>query len=243
MNLYEIQIEKELNHWHKEITKRGSLFTRMSQGVQEKMRGVVPKKVQNTITVAFEKFVKTFMAGTEIFGFTEKTDDLTLSERDYLVIKSFEGYSRTAVLEGAATGAGGFIVGLADLPALLGIKIAFLAKAAKLYGYDPDEPSERLFLLYIFQLAFSGSTHQQECFDTLSNWDKSSLREINWEKLQVEYRDYLDLSKMLQMLPVIGAPVGALANQKLMKRLLEFTMNAYRMRILGKHWHTPLLPE
>jgi hypothetical protein len=236
------QIDKELNHWHKDITKRANLFTRMSQGVQTKMRGMVPQKLQDTITTTFEKFIKTFMAGSELFGFAECTDDLSLAERDYLVMKSFETFDKTAVIEGAATGAGGFLVGLADLPALLGIKIMFLAKSAKLYGYNPDEPAERLFMLYVFQLAFSGTTHQQSCFDTLTKWDSSSLRSIDWEKLQVEYRDYLDIAKLLQMMPVIGAPVGAIANQRLMKRLLEYTMNAYRMRILKKQWHTTLLP-
>ena len=52
----------------------------------------------------------------------------------------------------------------------------------------------------------------------------------------MEYRDYLDTAKLLQLLPVVGAPVGAVANHQLMKRLRDNTMNAYRMRILNKRW-------
>ncbi|MDR0948892.1 MAG: EcsC family protein [Lachnospiraceae bacterium] len=154
--------------------------------------------------------------------------------RDYLVLKSFENFNKTAVAEGAATGAAGFLMGLADLPALLGIKIAFLAKAAKLYGFDPDQASERLFMLCVFQLAFSGAQHQHETYELILHWEDNPLCEMNWEKLQMEYRDYLDIAKMMQMLPLIGAPVGAVTNGRLMKRLLVFTMNIYRMRIINK---------
>ena len=52
----------------------------------------------------------------------------------------------------------------------------------------------------------------------------------------MEYRDYLDIAKLLQLLPVVGAPVGAVANHQLMKRLRDNTMNAYRMRILNQSW-------
>ena len=46
-----------------------------------------------------------------------------------------------------------------------------------------------------------------------------------------EYRDHIDLAKLLQLIPGIGAAVGALVNYKLTNRLGEFAMNAYRMRI------------
>ena len=42
---------------------------------------------------------------------------------------------------------------------------------------------------------------------------------MDWEKFQTEYRDYIDLAKMLQLVPVIGAPVGAYANYQLLQRL------------------------
>jgi hypothetical protein len=232
MNLYELEVQKDLVQFKKKIYAKSNIFTNISQGAQEKIRNLVPKKLQDTITTAFEKFITVFIAGTEVFGFKEDTDNMTLSERDYLVLKTFENYSKKAVFEGAVTGAAGFFVGLADLPALLGIKIAFLAKAAKLYGYNPDSPSERLFMLYVFQLAFSGTKHQQFCYETIENWDNEPVHEIDWERLQVEYRDYLDIAKMLQMVPYIGSPIGAIANGKLMKQLLDCTMNSYRTRIL-----------
>ena len=48
------------------------------------------------------------------------------------------------------------------------------------------------------------------------------------------YRDHIDLAKMAQLLPVIGAPVGLIANYSLIKKLGNTAMNAYRMRLLQK---------
>jgi hypothetical protein len=235
MNLYEKQIRGELSAWRQDILKREGIVARASRGIQERTRKLMPRKAQSAITVAVEKFIKTMIFGVDLFSIQEDTADLTLSERDYLALHSFDVYQKTAVTEEALTGAGGFIVGLADLPALLGVQVVFLANTAKIYGFDPNAPSERLYMLYVFQIAFSGRAHRKRCLEKLEKWDDSAVPdEPDWEALQMEYRDYLDIAKLLQLLPVIGAPVGALANHHLMKRLRDNTINAYRMRILGK---------
>jgi hypothetical protein len=50
------------------------------------------------------------------------------------------------------------------------------------------------------------------------------------EKFQQEGRDYLDLAKLVQLVPVIGAVGGAYVNHRLTHKLGNFAMNAYRMR-------------
>ena len=57
-----------------------------------------------------------------------------------------------------------------------------------------------------------------------------SLDDFDWRKFQQEYRDYIDLAKLAQLLPVIGAPVGVVANNRLVRKLGRTAMNAYRMR-------------
>lgn len=54
--------------------------------------------------------------------------------------------------------------------------------------------------------------------------------EIDWRKFQLEYRDYLDLAKLLQLMPVIGAPVGAVANWRLTTHVAKTAVQAYRLR-------------
>ena len=55
---------------------------------------------------------------------------------------------------------------------------------------------------------------------------------MDWRSFQQEYRDYIDLAKLLQLVPGIGAFVGAYVNNKLVDKLGEYAMYAYRMRIL-----------
>jgi len=118
---------------------------------------------------------------------------------------------------------------------MLSIKVKFLFDCGKLYGFNVDEPTERLFMLYIFQLAYSCDQRRAEIFTMIQNWDSFAQHiDIDWEKLQIEYRDYLDIAKLLQLLPVIGAVAGGAANHGLMKKLKVTAMNAYRMRILER---------
>ena len=70
------------------------------------------------------------------------------------------------------------------------------------------------------------------------DWDEQSknlpddIDQFDWRNFQQEYRDYIDLAKMAQLIPVIGAPVGIFVNYRLIKKLGVTAMNAYRMRLL-----------
>jgi hypothetical protein len=72
----------------------------------------------------------------------------------------------------------------------------------------------------------------------MESWDNyvsslpKELDDFNWRSFQQEYRDYLDLAKLMQMMPVVGAVVGIYVNNKLLKKLTETAMNSYRMRVL-----------
>ena len=236
MNLYEKHVDKELSRWHGEIVKSAGFFERASKGVQSRTQKLVPKKLQDTITAAVEKVVRTVLSGSDLLSVQEDTAGLSLAERDFLVQEQFGVYMKTAVTEGVGAGAGGILLGLADLPALMAIKIKFLFDAAKLYGYDTNDQNERLFLLHVFQLAFSGREHRLHVFRILQNWDDTPHPPVDWEKFQTEYRDYLDIAKLLQLMPVVGSLAGGTANYKLMNRLKVNAMNCYRMRLLGRKW-------
>lgn len=142
------------------------------------------------------------------------------------------------MLSGAGTGAGGLILGMADFPILLGLKIKFLFDAAGIYGFDLKDYKERLYILYVFQIAFSSDKRRNKVYEIISDWDNYSESlplngdNFDWRTFQEEYRDYIDIAKMLQLVPGIGAPVGAYANYKLMGKLGYTAMNAYRLRIL-----------
>ncbi len=71
---------------------------------------------------------------------------------------------------------------------------------------------------------------------TMKNWDEKSkslpedINQFEWRSFQQEYRDYIDLAKLAQLIPVIGAPVGAVVNYRLIRKLGLTAKMAYRMR-------------
>src|SRR4029079_13730350 len=147
-----------------------------------------------------------------------------------------EFYKKTAAVEGGVTGAGDLLLGLADFPILIGLKIKFLFDTASLYGYDIKDYKERVYILHIFELAFSSHEHRKNVYLKMVDWDKKSkelpddIHQFDWRNFQQEYRDYLDIAKMAQLVPIIGAPVGIVVNYRLIKKLGRTAMNAYRMR-------------
>ena len=60
-------------------------------------------------------------------------------------------------------------------------------------------------------------------------WSES-IDEFDWRSFQQQYRDYIDLAKLAQLVPIIGAPVGAVVNYRLIRKLGSTAINAYRMR-------------
>ncbi|WIY62247.1 EcsC family protein [Bacillus arachidis] len=232
MTEYEEKVIKKLQQWKLTIMKDSSIMNRFSKKVQTKMQQLIPEKVQNVLTETIKKMVQGISAGSNFIKPKLKETDWSLERRDAEVLKKMDEYKKVAAAEGAGTGAGGFLLGLADFPLLLSIKIKFLFDAATMYGFDTSKEEERLFILHVFQLAFSSDNHRKEIWKAIETWDTEKENHMDWEKFQQEYRDYIDLAKMLQLVPIIGAPVGAYANYQLLQRLGEVTMNCYRLRFL-----------
>jgi hypothetical protein len=129
-------------------------------------------------------------------------------------------------------------LGFADFPILIGLKLKLLFDISSLYGFNTKDYRERVYLLHIIELAFSSHVHRKKIYLKMSDWDKKSknlpedINLFDWRNFQQEYRDYIDVAKMAQLVPIIGAPIGAAVNYSMLKKLGTTAMNAYRMRIL-----------
>ncbi|ALX49306.1 EcsC family protein [Lentibacillus amyloliquefaciens] len=234
MNGYEQKVYKELKSWRRHVLKKSGLISQLSKQTQTKLNGMIPEKAHKVITESIKNMVKATLFGSNITTNKQQSAGLSLFEKDQLLKEKLTSYRKTAVIEGAGTGAGGFFLGIADFPMLLSIKMKFLFEAAAVYGYDTSQYEERLFILYVFQLAFSSDNKRKETFYILENWEteKENLTDMDWRTFQQEYRDYIDLIKLLQLVPGFGAIVGAYANHNLLDTLGETAMNVYRMRLL-----------
>jgi len=236
---YEVSIQHELQQWQFSMMRNPGLFSRFSKATQDKINSYIPEKVHKAITAVIRQMIKGVLFGAK-YTTAKPLQKATLFERELVVKEKIKFYRSTAAVEGGVTGAGGIFLGLADFPVLLALKLKLLYEIAATYGFDLNDYKERVYLLHIFELAFSGRQHSKAIYQKLVNWNNiadtlpEDINRFEWRKFQQEYRDYLDLAKMAQLLPVIGAPVGVIANYTLVKKLGKTAMNAYRMRLLSK---------
>ncbi|MDR6785468.1 uncharacterized protein (DUF697 family) [Pedobacter africanus] len=237
---YEENIRIELEFWKMEMMRKPTFLNRVTTGVQKKINGYIPDKVHKVITETIKAMVKTVLYGSTYTTSSMPPEDMSILHRDSLVQQKIDNYCKTGAAEGGITGAGGFLMSMADFPILIGIKFKMLFEIASLYGFDVRDFRERMYILYIFQLTFSSKQGTTKVFLHLQNWEAQLLtlpenpEDFDWQTFQQEYRDYIDLAKLAQLLPVVGAAVGAVANYQLIKKLGKTAMQAYRMRLIDQ---------
>jgi len=226
---------RELQVWQRKMMRKPGVFNRLSKSVQDKMNNLIPEKVHQAVTVIIKQMIRGVLFGAK-WTTRDKKTLLTLGESDHIVEEKIRIYRNTAAAEGALTGAGGLLLGLADFPLLIAIKIKLLFEIAAIYGFSVNDYKERVYILHIFQLAFSSAKHRRNVFLAMKDWDEKSkslpedINQFEWRPLQQEYRDYIDLAKLAQLIPVIGAPVGAVVNYRLIRKLGFTAKMAYHMR-------------
>ena len=234
-DLYEEVALAELIAWLYKTKQKPSILNRITKSTQRGINNLIPEKVHRVITYAIEKMVKGVLFGTKYIT-PHPLNAKSLEIKELKVKKIIKIYRSSASAEGAITGAGGILMGFADFPAFLTIKMKMLFEIAAAYGYDVKKLDERLFLLYIFKLTFSSQQTRKNTVKIIENWDEfvktipSDIEQFDWREFQLEYRDYMDLAKLAQLIPIIGAGVGAVANYNLANKLGETAMQCFRIR-------------
>lgn len=237
MNPYEQAVQTELIRWQQAMQKPPSAFGKLSTSVQKRINRIIPDRVHAIVTATIKQMTRAVLFGADFLNRAPVIGQ-TLVQRDAAVARRIEFYKKTSAAEGGVTGAGGLLLGLADFPLLLSLKMKLLFEIASLYGYSIRDYRERVFILYVFQLAFSSQERRQVIYQHIANWPEHSqqlpddINQFDWLTFQQEYRDYIDLAKMAQLIPGIGAAVGIVVNYRLVNQLGQTAMNAYRMRLL-----------
>lgn len=239
---YEQKTRDELAAWEQRFFKPPGWLEKTSKSIGKRINDMLPPKVHNIITVTIKSIVNTALFGAEYTPRRPVMRKHTLEQADQEAKRLFALYQKIAVAEGAGTGAGGFMLSVADFPALIAIKMKYLFELAHVYGYDTSFFTERVFVLKVFQMAFSGPEQRGKLLEDIKNWDIANklpvpdaehAASMDWETFQKEYRDAIDFRKMLQMVPGIGAVAGAWANYTILEELNEAAANAYRLRRLN----------
>jgi len=236
MTLYDTQAKAELDLWKQAMRKEPSFSSMLAKRLQNRINRAIPEKIHVAITAAIKQMTRGVLFGA---GFTTRppVKPESLESCENKVREKIRLYRNTAAAEGALTGAGGILLGLADFPLWLTLKMKMLFEIAALYGYDTSQYQERVYILHIFELCFSSPLHRNKVFRVLERWDEhiktlpADMHDFDWRSFQQEYRDYIDVAKLLQLVPGIGAAVGAFVNHRLTMKLGKTAIHAYRMRI------------
>jgi hypothetical protein len=237
--VYEQLVRTELAAWQKQMLANPSLLNNLSKRIQTKVNTWIPEKVHAAITTTIKQLLRGVLFGA-VYTTRDAVLRMELEAREQAVLKKIDSYKKTAAIEGGVTGAGGILLGLADFPILIGIKIKLLFEIAALYGFDVSDYKERVYLLHIFELSFSSHAHRKTVYLKMTGWEEKKkhlpddINQFDWRNFQQEYRDYIDLAKLLQLIPGIGAAVGAYVNYRLLRKLGITAMNAYRMRLFDR---------
>jgi uncharacterized protein (DUF697 family) len=239
MSQYKHEIESELEVWMRAMSKAPGSTSRLRSNLQGRINRAIPEQVHKVITTSIKQMTRTVIFGSK---YSTRTKDHLL-EKDLETTESMirdriNFYCSSASVEGAITGAGGILMGFADFPLWLTLKMKMLFEIASYYGMEVKDYRERIYILHIFQMTFSKQAERRKTFELIRNWDTEkeklpeSIHDFDWKTFQIEYRDYLDILKLLQLIPGFGAIVGAYVNHKYTARLGKFAMNAYRLRVM-----------
>lgn len=237
-------VQAEIDAWRTRQLRQPGLWDKTTRGTQDRINRLIPEKVHAAVTATVEAMTKGIMTGSDVLKARPVTEG-GLAARELKARSVIGRYRTTASVEGGVAGAGGLMLAMADFPALMAIKVRMLSEIVAAYGWGGGSARERLFLLHIFHLAFASARRRPEALAELEAWIASAaqmqpptddqagdLATYDWRTFQIEYRDHIDLAKLAQMIPLVGAPIGAVVNWRLTDRLGETAIMACRLRWL-----------
>ncbi|MBD2845548.1 EcsC family protein [Paenibacillus sp. IB182496] len=167
-------------------------------------------------------------------------EELPLSVLDRVADELAVDRSRLAAAQGATTGIGGFVTLAADIPLVIGQSLKVLQEIALCYGYNPDEPLERVFIVKCMQFASSDIVGKQAILEELADYDDPN-RDIQavsqlqgWREVFHTYAESFGWKKLLQIIPVAGILFGSMSNRSTIAGVAEVGKMLYRKRLIGR---------
>jgi len=160
-----------------------------------------------------------------------------------------------AASEGAALGAGGIISLAADIPALFTMSFRLIQEIALCYGYDINTDEEKEYIMQILRVGSTSDIKTKAEFVICMKQVEEVLIKVTWKKMSesLAKQEISKLSllaalrnfakslgiqitkrKALQMVPLIGALIGASFNYTFMNDVGRAAFMSYRRRKLGE---------
>ena len=159
------------------------------------------------------------LAGKEDVKRRAGVDDLRdlrnkpLEECDRLALQTGVFSQVFATAQGAATGAGGVLTTLVDIPLLFILSLWTILKIGHCYGYSLDQRRDRHFVLGVLIAAISGTLEtKRQRLDELHELEDWLIEETQQEILAEEILSILFQLEIFGAIPGIGAISGGLCS-------------------------------
>lgn len=244
---WELLLKKEGIHAKKRENAR-------SNRLEEKVSTYIPKKLDATLVVAFEKALGLVQKqGKPII---EKTYNRTQQEQDYavrnfaadfrLTQKTGRAFRRRAVqsktssvaiscVEGVGLGLLG--IGLADIPILMGVIFRAIHQIAMSYGFEIDSDEEQLFSLCIIEAAMArGEAFVQlnQAINTAIDQKQKPMVDMVLQQKNTarSLANELLCMKFIQGIPLVGV-IGGLSDITAVKLVSDYGELKYRRKFLS----------
>jgi hypothetical protein len=158
--------------------------------------------------------------------------DKPLEECDRLARQVGLSAQTVAIAEGAATGAGGVLTTLVDVPLLFVLALRTILKIGHCYGYPLDHHKGQHFVLGVLLAALSGSLEiRRHRLDRLHELEELLVVEAQEELVTEELLSFLFQLEVFEEVPGVGALSGALLNLAFMHRV-----DVTAQRVFQEHW-------
>ncbi len=232
---YEDAARTEMKYWSLRMQKLPSVTERITQNVQRSIHQVLPERVHQIIAETMDEVAQKVLLGNSfIISNPQHFEDFKACE--HKVLEQTMAYTSTGSMDAHDSKLNNIYTNAVDFPELLKIKVQLLFDVAALYGFDLNDYRERLFVLYIFQMAFSTKGMRSNAFDMLISFEKKKsqlpeqLENFDLSDFQKIFKENIDPTKMAQMTPYLGPAIGLVTNWRLVKKLSNTAIQAYRLR-------------
>ncbi|WP_434752587.1 EcsC family protein [Paenibacillus amylolyticus] len=165
-------------------------------------------------------------------------EKLPLEVLDRVAGNITESRSKFAAAQGAATGFGGIVTIAADIPLVMGLSLKVLQEMALCYGYDPNDPLERIFIVKCLQFSSADIVGKKAIIEELADYDNPDKQvEVisqmqGWREVFNSYSESFGWKKLFQLVPIAGMIFGSVSNKNTIQDVAEAGKMLYKKRLV-----------
>lgn len=157
-----------------------------------------------------------------------------LEDCDRLAFQVSAAAQSLATVEGAATGAGGVLTTLIDIPLMFVLALRTILKVGHCYGYTLDRAEDRHFVLGVLIAASSSSLQvRRKRLEDLRQIEEMLLEETQEEIVAEELLSLLFQLEIFEDVPGVGMISGALLNLFFIRRIDRTARHVFQERWLA----------